>query len=88
MRTHRDEPAALATGRGGALEHGHAVTGAGKPHRHRQAADPGPDHRHPHGRRTSAGTANAPIAAPPAAATRGRRQTTAFASVSPAHVHT
>ena len=35
---------------------------------------------------SSAGTANAPIATPPAAATRGRRHSAAFANASPIQV--
>ena len=59
----------------------------GEPDPGREPADPGADDRYLRHRRHSAGTANAPIAAAPAAATRGRRHSTALANVSPAHVH-
>ena len=48
--------------------------------RPRESVDPG------RSRRSSAGTAKAPIAAAPAAATRGRRHSAALATVSPTHV--
>ena len=46
----------------------------------------GPSQR-PRRRARSAGMANSPIAAPPASATRGRRQIATLANVSPTHVH-
>ena len=80
---------ALAAGRRAGLEHPHAVAQRGEPDRRREAAHARPDDGDPHrrSRRRSAGTAKAPIAAAPAAATRGRRHSAAFATVSPTHVH-
>ena len=64
------------------------VARRGEPDRGREPADARADHDDPHrSRRHSAGAANAPIAAAPAAATRGRRHSAALANVSPAQVH-
>ena len=79
---------ALPAGGGARLEHADGVAPRGEPDRGREPAHPRADHDHPHrSRRQSAGAANAPIAAAPAAATRGRRHSAALANVSPAQVH-
>ena len=79
----------LPAGCGALLEHAHVVARAGESHGDRQAAEAGSADRDPHrrSRARSAGTANAPMAAPPARATRGRRHSTTLATSSPAHVH-
>src|SRR5215211_3180659 len=88
------EAPGLAAGRGALLEHGDRVAGGGQARARGEAADPGSAHDDPHRRcrrarlkATSAGTAKAPIASPPAAATRGSRHTSALAAVSPVQVH-
>ncbi len=84
------EPARLAAGSGALLEDEHVVARLGQTHGAGQPPDPraGDDHPHAARRARSAGAASRPIATPPASATRGRRQITALAAVSPAHVHT
>ena len=83
------DAAALAARRVARLEHGDRVAGRGEPDGGREPADARADdddlHRRRH-RRRSAGAAIAPMASAPATATRGRRQSTALANVSPSQV--
>ena len=66
----------------------HRVARRREPDRGRQPAHARADHDDLHrSRRHSAGPATAPIAAAPAAATRGRRHSAALANASPTHVH-
>ena len=89
----RDAPDLAARRRAG-LQHAHAMPERRQPDPGREAADARAHdddaaHARPRrSRRHSAGTATAPIAAAPAAATRGRRHSTAFANVSPSQVQT
>ena len=79
---------ALPAGGGARLEHADRVARRGEPDRGREPAHARADHDDLHrSRRQSAGAATAPIAAAPAAATRGRRHSAALANVSPAQVH-
>ena len=86
MKPARRHAPALAARHRRLLEHRHGVPRVREPDRGGEPADARPDHddaAHRRSRAASAGAAKAPIAAPPAAATTGRRHSTAFANVSP-----